>query len=239
MLSVQYQTHRQRCGGWLLVELSLFIGLLAVLTAHGAANEYRNQEKRDIDYVVGVMEFMTHAALAHWARYERWPANSDALYLDADLKDVITFDYRLRSGGQGTVLYNTVNPGSINTQVTLTTRLPNNRMALKLLRRLGPTARVSDKTLVTLVILSPGTELSHYGLLRRDGSLDMLGTLHMGNKKLRNAAGISLENQLPARGVIDWRNKFGTGQLLVDEIRVNRLIVNRYEFGGFQGYQEQ
>ena len=237
-MSVQYHTHRQGCGGWLLVELSLFIGLLAVLIGHGTAIEYRNQEKRDIDYVVGKIDAMTQAALGYWVRFRRFPDNSSVLLIHGGLEEVVRFSYSLRSGGQSIILYQTARSGLFNPYATLTTRLPNNRMALKLARRLGPTARVSDQTLVTLVILAPGFDLSHYGLVRRDGSR-MTGTLNMNNKKVRNAAGISLENQLPASGVIDWRNKFGTGQLLVDQIRANRVIYNGFELRNFQGYQAQ
>ena len=152
-----------RMRGYLLIELALFVGLLAVVSTHSAVLAKKRMEARQIDRVVQVFSSVTQLCLAFRARHGRWPFNADrSVPPNGPVRQGL---YAQRAWQPGQPRY-PPDPDVFTGMLPLTTTLPTEAMASRVLLRLGNMARRSGKE-VTLSVPIPGTEHSHSALLPR------------------------------------------------------------------------
>ena len=213
-----------RIRGYLLIELALFVGLLAVVSTHSAVLAKKRMEARQVDRVVQVFSSVTQVCLAFRVRHGRWPFTTNELFYQMNLYGKLP----LRNGLGGQVSLDIHRSQVFIGMLPLETTLPTEALATQVLLRLGNTARRSGKE-VTLNVPIPGTEHSHSALLPRAGNRHMDGNLNLNRNYVVGVRGLNLANRAPASGVIQWQNNGHTARMVVDELWVNSIKVKNLD----------
>ncbi len=208
--------------GFSALELVIVLSVLTLLTIQFVPLREEYSKSVAEQYTLQGLFELSNAAKAFFVNEGNgsWPANLNALLVAKLLPGYEAEGSRRFNNGFGKPF--SVTPEGDSLQIS--TEVGDTVSAQTIVQEWGPLASFDAATArVTVVVLRPGYEVSHYALLPRDGSRPMTGDLSLGNQNLVDAD-LLFANQINA---LDVRAR---DQVIADVVETRLISADEFEY---------